>query len=388
MTLHLTFMIRRSSHRLLAALTVLAVIGCNNSDETETWVTKPTQINGNKNFVALSLGDFHSCGLEASGDAFCWGLNSQGQSGNGVAGGAGVNTPTSVIGEAKFTSLSAGGNHTCGINTDGVTMCWGNNTGGQLGVASQQDKFEPTPVAGSHAFIQISAGTIAHTCAIKANGEAWCWGVNEQGQLGTGNHTAATSPVQVGGGIKFISIVSGGGHTCGISTDSSAYCWGLNSRGQLGDGTQNDKLIPTKVSSPIKFKQLVAGIAHTCGLNENGDPYCWGDNVVGAVGDGTFESRTSPTLVAGGPNFDILAAGERHTCGLSGTTVLCWGYNEYGALGDGTTITRTEPTLLFNQIAFKKIAAGAYFTCGIATSNLTYCWGDNYGFQLGIPDQQ
>src|SRR5262245_40944338 len=106
-------MIRRSSLRFLAALGTLAAIGCHDAgDATETWVTKPTLVNGNKTFVDLSLGDYHSCGLQGDGQLFCWGINTQGQSGNGVAGGAGVNIPTVVIGGHNFSSISAGGNHT------------------------------------------------------------------------------------------------------------------------------------------------------------------------------------------------------------------------------------------------------------------------------------
>ena len=382
-------MIRRSPLRLLAvAIGAVALFGCaDTGPQAATYATKPTLVNGNKTFTDITGGDFHTCALQANGEAFCWGLNSQGQSGNGVSGGVGVNSPRVVIGGYLFASIHAGGSHTCGILLVGTTMCWGNNVGGQLGVGSTIDRFEPSPVAGDHAFIQVSASTLAHTCALKANGEAWCWGAGQYGRLGTGSETNRTSPTLVGGGIQFISIATGGGHSCGIAADSSAYCWGRNTEGQLGDGTNTNRLIPTKVAAPIKFKQIAAGIAHTCGISENGDPYCWGDNVVGALGDGTTNSRNTPTLVANGPVFESIVVGERHGCGLDANgTALCWGYNNEGELGDGTTETKTEPVALFTAIAFKKLAAGAYHTCGISKTNVTYCWGDNYGFQLGIPD--
>jgi alpha-tubulin suppressor-like RCC1 family protein len=385
-TPHPTFMHSRFPLRALAIVFgAVALFSCSdNGPDLPTFLTKPTQINGTRTFVDLSLGDFHSCGLQADGQVFCWGLNTQGQSGNGVPGGTGSNVPRVIIGGALFSSISAGGNHTCGINVDKTTMCWGNNVGGQLGVGSNIDKFEPAPITGGHLFIQVSASTFGHTCGLKANGEVWCWGVNDNGQLGTGNLITQNVAVLVGGGVKFTSISSGGAHTCGISADSSVYCWGRNDRGQVGDGTNLQRLIPTKVAVPTKFIKVAGGLAHTCALSDNGDPYCWGDNVVGALGDGTTDSRNTPSLVAGTPAFVDIVAGERHTCGLDASgTVLCWGFNNAGALGDGTTETRTSPVALFSTVVFKKIAAGAYHTCGISTTNLTYCWGDNYTFQLG-----
>lgn len=383
-------MIRRHSLRILTSILGAAVaFGCaDTTPEKPTYIATPTLVNGTKTFVDITAGDFHTCALEADGRAYCWGINTQGQSGNGVAGNAGVNQPTSVIGGFTFSSLSAGGAHTCGILLTGLTSCWGNNVGGQLGNGGNIDRFEPSPITGEHEFIQISSSTVAHTCGLKANGEVWCWGQGLYGRLGDGTGVNRLVPTLVSGGLKFTTISAGGGHTCGITADSSAYCWGLNSRGQLGDGTNGDKTVPTRVSTTVKFIQIAAGLAHTCALMENGDPYCWGDNVVGALGDGTFDSRSTPSSVENGPNFVSIVTGERHTCGLDADgVVLCWGYNDAGALGDGTNVTRPAPVLLNKSLKFQKIAAGAYHTCGITTTGQTYCWGDNYGFQLGVPDE-
>jgi alpha-tubulin suppressor-like RCC1 family protein len=378
---------RRSPLCIFAAtLGITALLSCaDTGPQVPDYFTRPMLVNGNKSFTYLALGDFHSCGLLADGEAFCWGLNAGGQSGNGVASDVGVNTPIAVIGNFRFGSITAGGNHSCGILLDGTTMCWGNNVGGQLGVGSVQDKFEPTPVVDQHHFIQVSASTISHTCAVEDNGEAWCWGSGEFGRLGNGTVTQQNSPVLVSGGISFISISTGGGHTCGISVDGSAYCWGFNFRGELGDGTTEDRLVPTKVATTIKFKQIASGLSHTCALSEIGDPYCWGDNTFGSLGDGTTVSKSVPTPVSGALNFESIVVGERHACGLDvDGNVHCWGYNELGSLGDGTTLTRPTPVALDTTIAFSKIAAGAYHTCGIALTGQTFCWGSNYAFQLGV----
>jgi alpha-tubulin suppressor-like RCC1 family protein len=314
-----------------------------------------------------------------------------------VPSGAGVNTPYPVNGGYRFASISAGGSYTCGILLSGETYCWGHNTAGTLGDGTTLDRGEPAPVTGQHQFIQVSAGTLANTCAVDTNGDAWCWGNNTYGQIGDGTVGGQKNvPTLVSGGIHFISISTGLGHVCGITTDSSAYCWGSNQLGQLGDGTTQDHSIPTRVAWSGSLKEIVTGVAHTCALQDNGDPLCWGSNQVGTLGSPIEESadptqvpiKTVPTGLENGPNFQHLASGERHVCGIDvGGVVLCWGYNYEGELGDGTRQTRSTPATLFTSIPFKSIAAGAYFTCGIALSGQTYCWGDNYGFQLGVPDQ-
>jgi alpha-tubulin suppressor-like RCC1 family protein len=328
------------------------------------------------------------------GEAFCWGINSQGQSGNGVPAGAGVNTPYPVEGGYRFASLSAGGSFTCGILLTGETYCWGNNTGGTLGDGTTLTRGEPSPVNGQHHFVQVSASTLANVCAVDTDGQAWCWGDNTYGQIGDGTVGAQKNvPTAVSGGLKFISISAGGGHTCAIAADSSAYCWGFNQFGQLGDGTEQNHSIPTRVAWTGSFKEIVASLAHTCALQDNGDPLCWGSNQTGPLGspidDTDLPHKTVPTGLENGPNFEHLVAGERHTCGIDASgIVLCWGYNYEGELGDGTRQTRSTPGALFTSIAFQSIAAGAFHTCGISMSGQTYCWGDNYGLHLGVPDPQ
>ena len=198
-TPHPIVMTRRPLFRALVCLLGgVAAVGCaDTAPEKPTYIATPTLVNGGKTFVDITGGDFHTCALQADGQAFCWGINTQGQSGNAVSGNAGVNQPTSVIGGFTFSSISAGGAHTCGILLTGLTSCWGNNVGGQLGNGGTIDRFEPSPIAspptgGDHLFIQISSSTVAHTCGLKANGEVWCWGQGLYGRLGNGSQTNKT----------------------------------------------------------------------------------------------------------------------------------------------------------------------------------------------------
>jgi alpha-tubulin suppressor-like RCC1 family protein len=384
-------MIRRFTISLAACATAAVLVSCNDiAAPDETARNTPAPVIGNKTFVDLALGDFHSCALQANGEAFCWGVNSQGQSANGITGDETTSLPLVVLGGFIFSSLTAGGSHTCGIQTSGVPVCWGNNQGGQLGVGNTVARAEPTPIVGQLAFIQLSASTFAHTCGILGNGDAYCWGFGELGRLGDGTAAQRNSPALVVGGIAFTSITAGGGHSCGLTANGTAYCWGYNEHGQVGDGTNANRPSPVTVATTLKFKQIAAGLTHTCALDLQGNPYCWGDNVAAALGDGSLINKNSPVSVENGPNFTTITVGERHTCGLTVEGIVqCWGYNAFGALGDGTFVeVRTAPVLLSTAtpLLFKKIAAGAYHTCGITTSNVTYCWGDNSLSQLGIAE--
>jgi len=89
-------------------------------------------------FVSVSAGIAHTCGVTSDGEAFCWGHDLHGQLGTGIDGGF-ANVPTPVAGgDLEFASLSAGGNHTCGVSVAGDAYCWGYGELGQLGNGRQR----------------------------------------------------------------------------------------------------------------------------------------------------------------------------------------------------------------------------------------------------------
>jgi alpha-tubulin suppressor-like RCC1 family protein len=66
------------------------------------------------------------------------------------------------------------------------------------------------------------------------DGAAYCWGANDDGQLGNGELTQSPVPVAVSGGYTFSEISAGDGHGCAVTDGGDAYCWGSNLKGQLG----------------------------------------------------------------------------------------------------------------------------------------------------------
>lgn len=99
-----------------------------------------------------------------------------------------------AIGAVGWTSLIAGGNHTC-ASYDNVLYCWGWGAYGRLGNGQNVDI--PTPSAvntttgvGGGNISYITAGTGA-TCVIDSSNKAYCWGANGTGAFGTGIHSLA-----------------------------------------------------------------------------------------------------------------------------------------------------------------------------------------------------
>lgn len=265
-------------------------------------------------FQAIQAGLVHSCGLSLSREVWCWGYNGECE----LTCPPTELTPPPVLVGSGFESMTVNGLHSCAIRETGEAVCWGFNAEGQVGNGTTTRVApSPTTVAGGIAFSAdplvvppspdpdfplpvgpfIAAG-YAHTCGIGANGTTYCWGLNQNGQLGNGTRTQSSSPVAVNGPAPFVRITAGYRHSCGLTSDGRAFCWGANDLGQLGDGTFTERLTPTSVAGGLTFAYLKAGDLSTCGVTTTGVAYCWGDNEYGQLGNGTFSSSNQPIKVA------------------------------------------------------------------------------------------
>jgi alpha-tubulin suppressor-like RCC1 family protein len=293
-----------------------------------------------------------------------------------------------VIGGVGFTSITAGGHHTCGLSSTGQAYCGGENEYGELGIdlfatGPNSKLATPTAVTGAITFSSISAG-YSHTCGLTSAGAAYCWGYNFYGQLGDGTNTDRTTPVPVGGGHVFKAISSGGFHTCAIEYSNETYCWGLNAFGQAG-GSGNLNL-PRAIAAPT-FVSISAGTEHTCGLQSGGAAFCWGYNLSGQLGNGTMVNSGPTQVLAVGSDgaalhFISISAGYSHSCGIvTGGAAYCWGADNAGALGDADYNSpfggagKPTPQLVANGLTWSEVSAGWITTCGRTTGNAVYCWG-------------
>jgi len=322
--------------------------------------------------------------------------------------------------------VSAGGDHTCAIfNADGLLYCWGKNDKGQLGIGSTVDKTTPTSVmsnlpAGAKVK-QVSAG-FQHTCAVVSvagNDQIYCWGKNDNGQLGNG----ITLPVAVvdsqnknipavvanPGGLTPKKVSAGFAHTCTIYTSGSTdsvYCWGNNDEGQLGDGTgtfstsaspPNWTTKPTSRSAPYLVSGLfgavtdiAAGATHTC-LVAGGQSYCFGGNGSYQYGNNSINSASTPTATTSSSGASLNTAGFFYSCTIINGAASCWGDNTSGQIGNNSTTIRTTPYTVAGNLSaktVKQIGGGYAHVCAVAgnsantTADALWCWGDDTSGQV------
>jgi alpha-tubulin suppressor-like RCC1 family protein len=419
-------------------------------DGTTTKRTTPTAVIGlDKDVISLDAGSNHTCALLISRSVKCWGANESGQLGDGSN--MQRNTPTLVSGLSQnVTAISAGktqtcaitggtikcwGNvsippspfrskpetiegisdsllgggvvnlalgekHTCLLSYAGSILCWGNNTYGQLGNGTYSNHTTPREINTINDGIRNIVAGAYHTCLLTVNNMVYCWGKNEQGQLGIGDVQDIPYPVSVKNiSNDIVSISAGWGHSCAQTRGGGVKCWGLNNYGQLGSGNTTNTSLPTDVLNlSNNVRAITTGGTHACALLTDGGVKCWGNNSNGQLGTGDNQARSLASPVIGLDAGAIaIEAGANHTCALLNNGVVqCWGANGYGQLGDGTTTDQSNPIKPSNITErIIAISAGGFatcegnqtycgaHTCAITANGQAVCWGRNNNGQLG-----
>jgi len=335
--------------------------------------------------VAPTAGGHHTCARTNGGAIYCWGRDLYGQLGSGFVSVAPEAAPIPVASTSRYSAVGAGENHTCAVDQSGAAFCWGNNAASQLG-SSGGPSANPVPsaVTGGHAFRTLVAGD-RHSCGLGTDSVTYCWGANDAGQLGDSSPgSGGPNPVRVAAPHPFVLLAAGGVHSCAVSA-ALAYCWGGNASGELGDGTDSTRRSPVVVRDVVEWLDVTAGTNHTCGRVIDYSARCWGKNDHGQLGTGQADSLARrPVVVSGGRSWIMLAAGGAHTCGIaSDTLAYCWGANGSGQLGDSSFLDRPAPVPVHGGIHFSWITAGDAHTCAFSTTAAVYCWGDNGDGQLG-----
>ena len=228
-------------------------------------------------FVSLAAGGVHTCGLTDAGAAYCWGYNLFGQLGDGGATGFAF-SPTAVVGGHTFTDLAAGWLHTCGLRDDGTVWCWGRGGEGQLGADTLFDSTSPVQVAdSSQTFTHIEAGA-AHTCGLTPAGDVMCWGYNSSGQVGVGVRDftiASPTTLTFPSAVTATDLALGWIFGCALASDGAVYCWGANDQLQLGQAVPRAARSP--ILAPIGFTptSIEGGGGEACGIDGT-RTICWG----------------------------------------------------------------------------------------------------------------
>jgi alpha-tubulin suppressor-like RCC1 family protein len=344
--------------------------------------------------VQVAAGDDDlSIALLSDGTVLGWGQNNTGAVGDGTTTDRSVPTRVCAVGQTApctaflsgVTSIAAGRSHALALLTDGSVVAWGLNGQGQLGDGTLTNSStpvrvcavgQPTPCPVFLTGVSQLVGGNNHSVALLTDGSVLTWGNNDSGQLGNGTTAGSVVPVQVcamgqtAPCSAFLSGVTSIGP--GLLDDSVAvgpggvvYGWGNNFFGQLGDGTTVDRSTPVQacaVGQTAPCSAFLTGItsvaagtfSHTVAIGSGGAAFAWGSNNVGQLGDGTSTARSTPVRVCAvgqtAPCSSFLtgavgiSAGTFHSSAVLGNgTMVTWGFNGSGQLGDGTTTSRTVP---------------------------------------------
>jgi len=403
----------------LAAMAVAAAAGCVDiTISTDGGVDEESPPEAG--WVTAAAGLSHTCGLTAGGGLFCWGSDARGQLGVGPrtprdsAADAGdcadpcVLRPRPVDAPpAAFDTVVSGRVHTCALTDAGRAYCWGGNDRGQVGDSTLVDRPAPVPVAGDLTFASLTAGG-EHTCGItRVERHLYCWGDNFWGQLGRGSRSS--SPVRVPLFVlrraRFAD--AGSEHTCALAGEEAiVLCWGRNHRGQLGLGYISDVPETSPVAVLTAAAAVSAGMHHTCALSpREGTARCWGWNDEGAVGIGRESGfEPDPRAVSGGLTYGDISAGGGHTCAVgTGGTLFCWGDDLRGQLGIGSPGDfSTAPAAVAHGGRLRGVTSGggeaaettgapedldgtryAGHACAVDAAGALLCWGSNAHGELG-----
>lgn len=347
-----------------------------------------------------------------------WGENTWGQIGDGTLTSPQL-LPLALGGTgATWKSVAIGGSHTLGIKSDGSLWAWGLNLNGQLGDGTNgigRYRTAPVQIGTAKDWLAVAAGNF-HSLAIQgtsSSNKLMSWGQNSDTQLGLATTLLPTSPVAAGdtadknvptqitkisdGGVlttlpvtgkTWRAISVGDKHNLALRTDGLIYSWGDNSKGQLGQASPGNTALATNITqlgaSPTNALAIAAGANHSLAILTDHTLWAWGDNTDGQLGDGTGVTTSVGVQVGTDTNWFAVAGGGRHTLAIKlDRTLWAWGANDYGQLGNGGTTNATTPTQIGTATNWVAVSAGKDHSLAIDAGGKLWIWGRNDQGQLG-----
>ena len=405
-------------------------IGATALESLTTWMKRPDTASGDFDRPTSLVAIDRTCLTDAAG-VWCWGRNERGQLGLGDR----VNRPTpehlpGLPGDV--VEVVFGRYHACARTQASGLWCWGGNNYGETGQAPGAAVLDPVtnvvmspPQTRAMAVPGLPATPIAvalgeyFSCALVGTG-VWCWGNNEQGQLGDGSQIARPLPAPVTGLPATIQrIALGEQHACAIDGIGDVWCWGNNQSAQVGVAASTTRLIeplPLRVNAMGgPATRLYLSFSQSCAL-VGSDKKCWGVSIDGTNGPNPqviAKPAGAPAdwlsdcySLAGELQCPVVSTRHPHTPldarpvpGLSGRpaqlalsrdfacarmpdqSVWCWGTNTRGQLGQGDVNARAQAVRV-PLPPTQQIAVGTAHACA-ATSDGLWCWGSNAYAALG-----
>jgi alpha-tubulin suppressor-like RCC1 family protein len=233
------------------ALSTAGRVFCARNSDPFTHVPVPAPL------VSISARADYICGLDANGNAYCWGMTDPSRPGD---------TSPRLTAGGPFVQVAVGNTHACGLTAGGVAHCWGSGINGRHEISNR-----PTDIK----FVRIAAGD-RYNCGITVERDIACWGgADHSAFFGTAQgdsrcsasafHTepCSTVPVRIPGTANAVELAVGGQQHCYLDNAGKVNCWGV-----LGPGANctyggkyggNCLFTPYRINDPRVLHGMVSG---------------------------------------------------------------------------------------------------------------------------------
>jgi alpha-tubulin suppressor-like RCC1 family protein len=284
-------------------------------------------------------------------------------------------------------SVSSGLVHSCEVD-GGRLFCWGNNDNGELGLGDRAQHVKRNRVGSFDDWLSVSVGE-HHGCALRAPGKLYCWGLNSSGQLALGDTMPRLSPTVSAFGDLLVQVGCGGDSCCALRSGGALFCWGDNLEGKLGLGDgqgAEDGTVPVQVPGGVSWRDFAVGQGHVCAIRDDGALYCWGRNTDLQLGIGRADpvQLRAPTRVGEQSDWQAIGCSQHHSCGARGDgSLYCWGGNAFYELATADKPSSATPVRVGSDNDWASAAAGWFHSCGQKRDGRVFCWGRAIEGQLG-----
>jgi alpha-tubulin suppressor-like RCC1 family protein len=335
----------------------------------------PAPVGADRDWAAVAAGRTHSLALKKDGSLWGWGSDAFGQLGQGTAVGS-QDTPVQIGNDKEWAAVSAGDFYTFALKKDGSLWAWGRNT--KIGLVVDEIDFSPVQVGKAKDWATVSGRgnhASALTVALKKDGSLWAWGESYPRWVGGGSSGQGANsivPAQVGTAKDWVAVATGAAHALALKKDGSLWTWGGNGSGQLGQGTKDYDAHsePVQVGEAKDWAAVAAGGggSNSLALKKNGSLWAWGRYTFGV-------EQAVPVQVGAEKDWAAVSVSDDNIVALK----------KDGSLWDRVTPSGKPPVQVGTAKDWAAVATSGsgHHTLALKKDGASWAWGSDSHRQLG-----